>query len=66
MKTNSAALWFVRVRGIVFCVILVTLVGVAFELGGSLGVRIGQTTVRQTDSPAAPNVNISDLIAAAP
>ena len=66
MKTNSSARWFVRIRGIVFCVALVVLVGVAFGLGGALGTRIGQTTARQSDSPAVPNVSISDLMAAAP
>jgi len=41
------------------------MVGVALSLGESLAARVGQTTARQTDSPAAPNVSISDLMAAA-
>jgi hypothetical protein len=65
MKTNPSARWFVRIRGIVICLALVGMVGVALSLGESLAARVGQTTARQTDSPAAPNVSISDLMAAA-
>jgi hypothetical protein len=66
MKTNSAARWVVKIRGIVICLALVTLVGVAFVLGESLGARVGPTTARQTNTPAAPKMSISDLMAAAP
>jgi len=41
------------------------MVGVAFWLGESLAARVGQTAARQTDSPATPNVSLSDLMAAA-
>jgi hypothetical protein len=62
MKTNSAARWFVRIRVIVICLALVGMVGVAFSLGESLAARVGQTTVRQTDNPAAPNPSISAML----
>jgi hypothetical protein len=65
MKTNSAARWFVGIRGIVICLALVGMVGVAFSLGESLAARFGQSTARQMDSPPAPNVSMSDLMAAA-
>ena len=47
------------------CAALAAIVGLEFSLGESLAARIGQTTARQTDSPAAPSVSISDLMAAA-
>lgn len=47
------------------CAALATIVGLDFYLGVSLAARIGQTTALQTDSPAPPNVSISDLMAAA-
>jgi hypothetical protein len=47
------------------CLALVGMVGVSFWSGASLAARIGQTTARQTDSPTAPKVSLSDLIAAA-
>jgi hypothetical protein len=65
MKTNSAARWLVRIRGIVICLALVGMVGGAFSLGESLAVRVGRTTARHTDSPAVPSVSIADLMAAA-
>jgi uncharacterized membrane protein len=66
MKTTRSARWIVRIRGIAICLALVGMVGVAFCLGESLAARIGQTTARQTDRPTAPNVSLSDLMAAAP
>jgi hypothetical protein len=65
MKTNSAARYLMRIRVIVVCAALAALVGLEFSLSQSLAARIGQTTARQTDSPAASNVSISDLMAAA-
>jgi hypothetical protein len=65
MKTNSAARFLVRIRVIMACAALAALVGLEFSLSQSLAARIGQTTARQTDSPAAPSVSISDLMAAA-
>ncbi|MGO8929183.1 MAG: hypothetical protein ACLQU3_20140 [Limisphaerales bacterium] len=65
MKTNRSARRLVRIRGIMLGLALVGMVGVAFWLGESLAARIGQSTAHQTDSPAAPNFSISDLMAAA-
>ena len=65
MKTNSSARKLVRIRVIMVCAALATLVGLELSLSQSLAARIGQTTSRQTDSPATPNVIISDLMAAA-
>ena len=65
MKTNSFARGILRIRAIVICLCIVGMVGVSFCLSESLAARIGQTTARQTDSPAAPNVSLSDMMAAA-
>jgi hypothetical protein len=65
MKTNSFVRGILRIRTIVFCLTIVGLVVAEVRFGHSLAARIGQTTVRQTDSPAAPNASISDLMAAA-
>jgi len=65
MKTNSWVRFIVRIRVIVVCAALAAIVGLEFSVSESLAARIGQTTARQTDSPAAPNVSISDLMAAA-
>ena len=47
------------------CLAIVTIAGIEFGVSEFLAARIGQTTTRQTDSPAAPNLSISDLMAAA-
>ena len=65
MKTNASARYLVRIRVIMVCAALAALVGLEFSLSESLAARIGQTTSRQTDSPAVPNVSISDLMGAA-
>jgi flagellar basal body-associated protein FliL len=65
MKTNSSARRFVRIRGIVICLALVGMVGIAFWSGASLATRVGQTTAPQTEGPQAPNVNFADLMASA-
>jgi hypothetical protein len=65
MKTNASARYLVRIRVIMVCAALAALVGLEFSLSQSLAARIGQTTARQTDSPATPSVGISDLMAAA-
>jgi len=65
MKTNASVRYLVRIRVIIVCAALAAIVGLEFSLSQSLAVRIGQTTARQTDNPAAPNVSISDLMAAA-
>jgi hypothetical protein len=65
MKTNSSARYLVRIRVIMVCAALAAIVGLELSVSESLAARIGQTTARQTDSPATPNVGISDLMAAA-
>ena len=65
MRTNSVARFIVRIRVIILCVALAAIVGLELSVSESLAARIGQTTARQTDSPAAPNVSIPDLMAAA-
>ena len=65
MKTNSSARYLVRIRVIMVCAALAAIVGLELSVSKSLAARIGQTTARQTDSPATPNVGISDLMAAA-
>jgi hypothetical protein len=65
MKTNRSARWIVRIRVLLVCLALVTIAGIEFGVSQSLANRIGQVSVRQTDSPQVPNVSISDLMAAA-
>ena len=65
MKTNASARYLVKIRVIMVCAALAALVGLEVSISESLAARIGQTTARQTDSPAAPNLSISDLMAAA-
>ena len=65
MKTNASARYLVRIRVITLCAALAALVGLEFSVSESLAARFGQSTARQTDSPAAPSVSISDLMAAA-
>jgi hypothetical protein len=66
MKTNPSARYLVRIWTFIICLIIAAVAGVEFWAGESLAARIGQTTAVQTDSPTFPNVNISDLMAAAP
>jgi hypothetical protein len=65
MKTNASARYLVRIRVITACAALAAIVGLELSVSESLAARIGQTSARQTDSPATPSVSISDLIAAA-
>ena len=65
MKTNGTARYLVRIRVIIVCAALAAIVGLEFSVSESLAARIGQTTAPQTDGPQAPNVSISDLMAAA-
>jgi hypothetical protein len=64
METNASARYLVRIRVIMVCAALAAIVGLELSLSQSLAARIGQTTA-QTDSPTAPSVNITDLMAAA-
>jgi len=65
MKTKHSAGWIVRIRVFSLCLALVTIAGIEFGVSETLAARIGQTTARQTDSPQAPNVCLSDLLATA-
>jgi hypothetical protein len=65
MKTNRSARWIVRIRVLLVCLALVTIAGIEFGVSQSLAHRIGQVSVRQTDSPQVPSVSISDLMVAA-
>jgi len=65
MRTNSSAGHLVRIRAIMLCAALAAIVGLEVYLGESLAARMGHTTAPQTDGPQAPNVSISDLMAAA-
>jgi hypothetical protein len=62
MQTNPSARYLVRIRAILVCAALAAIVGFEFYVSESLAARVGQTTARQTDSPATPNASISDLI----
>jgi hypothetical protein len=65
MKINASARYVARIRSIMLGAALAAVFGLEVYLGASLAARIGHTTTLKTDSPAAPNVSISDLIAAA-
>ncbi len=65
MKTNSFVRGILRIRVTLLCLAIVGLVVAEIGFGESLASRCGQYTARQTDSPAAPSVSISDLMAAA-
>jgi hypothetical protein len=65
MKTNSFVRGIFRIRAIVLSLAIVGLVVLEVGFGQSMAARIGHTTAPQTDSPAAPSVSISDLMAAA-
>jgi hypothetical protein len=65
MKTNRSARWIVRIRGLMICLALVGMVGVAFWSGKSLAARVGPTTSPQTECLQIPKGSLADLIAAA-
>jgi hypothetical protein len=65
MKTNPSARGLRKIRLVMLWAALAAIAGLEIYGGASLAARTGQTTARQTDSPSAPNVSISDLIAAA-
>ena len=65
MKTSASARYFVKIRVIIVCAALAALAEFEVFISESLAARISQTAARQTDSPAAPNLSISDLMAAA-
>lgn len=65
MKTNRSARRIVKVRDIALCLAFIGMAGVAFSLGRSLAVRVGQTSALQAEVPQAPRGSFADLIAAA-
>jgi hypothetical protein len=65
MKTNAFGRYLLKIRVIMVCAALAALIGLEFSVSESLAARIGQITAGQTANPAAPNVCISDLMAAA-
>jgi hypothetical protein len=64
MKTNPAARKLVRIRFIILGTVMAALVGLAGYEGASLAARLGQIPQYVTASPAAPNVDLGDLMAA--
>ena len=65
MKTHSSARYLVRIRVMAIGVALAAIAAIEFGVSERLAAGIGQTTARLTDNSAAPNVSISDLMAAA-
>jgi hypothetical protein len=65
MKTSASARYFVKIRVIIVCAALAALAEFEVFISESLAARISQTSARQADSPATPNLSISDLMAAA-
>jgi hypothetical protein len=66
MKTNPLARRFVRIRGIMLCVALLGMVGMAFLAGQTLAQRVGYNTmVAQNQMPPAPAGSFADMMAAA-
>jgi hypothetical protein len=65
MKTNPKGRGMGKIRLLMLWAALAAIAGLEIYGGASLVARTGQTTTCQTDSPLAPNVSISDLIAAA-
>ena len=65
MKTNPSARVIVRIRGVLICLAVIGMVGLAFNLGGSLSSRVGQYPAARSESPQAPNMTFGDMMAAA-
>jgi hypothetical protein len=64
MKTNPAARYYVKIRPLLLGMSLAAIVGFVLCFGASFTAGIGQTTVIQTDSPVAPNMNLGDVMSA--
>ena len=62
MKTNSAARSLVKIRFLLLCASLAAIVGFEFYFGADFAARIGQTTALQTDYPAAPTMELGDVM----
>ena len=54
-----------KIRFLLLCVSLAALVGLECYFGASFAARIGQTTALPNDRPAAPNIHLGDVLAAA-
>ena len=65
MKTNPSARYLVAIRFVMVCVAIAAIAATEFVVSQSWAARINQTTARQTEGPQAPNVNLSELMAAA-
>ena len=65
MKTNPTARWIVKIRFGMICLAIAVLAVLDLGLGESLTARIGQHTAIRTEAPQAPNLCISDFLAAA-
>lgn len=64
MKTNPLARRLVRIRLILTCLAIASVVGVEFGIGQSLATRIGQNTACQTEAAQSPELTMGDLMAA--
>ncbi len=64
MKTKRYARRIGKLRIIGLCLAIATLVGIEVTVGDSLATRLGQAAARQTETPQAPNVDFSVLMAA--
>ena len=62
---NSSARGITKLRLVMLGAALAAVAGLEVYGGASLAAKTGQTTSCQNGSPFAPNVSISDLIAAA-
>lgn len=65
MKTNPSARRRLRIRVLLLCAALAAIIGFEFCVGESMAAPFGQVMARQADNPAAPDLSISDLVAAA-
>lgn len=65
MKTNPVARSLVKIRFIVLCALLAAIVGLEFYLGSLFAARIGPINMIQNQTPAAPNMDLGDLMSAA-
>jgi hypothetical protein len=63
MKINTSARSVVKIRDIMLVVLLATVFGLEVCMGAFLVTRSGHSSARQTDSPAAPSVSFSDVMA---
>jgi hypothetical protein len=65
MKTSPSARGISRIRAVVLCLAIAGTAAAELRLGESLAGRFGQVITRRSESPQAPNVDVSDLMVAA-